>query len=342
LKMADALLVWGKPKVCRGSTSMRDTFGSLDDARLALARQVVANQPGSADLLFALASALAARGAYDEYADVFQQAYLLKPSAQPAIKMPMTQAEATALRDAAQALIARGIRYAPVLAASALASAVLGDTQAAAALVDYDRFFRLIPDVVPDNTDTDFFNALASEIKTGLTFHDGAGTRAIRQAWRNDRVMESPLPACRAFAGEIRRQVARYIDALPASDHAFIAARPRDFDITAWAVLSHGEGHHIPHIHPKAWLSGVYYVVRPDIACAPGQRGWLRVGPPHGLDHQTSGWQERLIAPGPGNLVLMPAYFFHETRPMGVDQERICIAFDVMPRELSMIAGAGD
>jgi len=29
----------------------------------------------------------------------------------------------------------------------------------------------------------------------------------------------------------------------------------------------------------------------------------------------------------------MPAYFYHDTRPLGVDQERICVAFDVRPIE---------
>jgi hypothetical protein len=35
----------------------------------------------------------------------------------------------------------------------------------------------------------------------------------------------------------------------------------------------------------------------------------------------------------------MPGYFFHGTHPMGVDEERICIAFDVVPVEL---AGANE
>jgi hypothetical protein len=29
----------------------------------------------------------------------------------------------------------------------------------------------------------------------------------------------------------------------------------------------------------------------------------------------------------------MPAYFFHHTLPMGVDEERICVAFDVIPTD---------
>ena len=76
---------------------------------------------------------------------------------------------------------------------------------------------------------------------------------------------------------------------------------------------------------------------------ANSDRGWLRVGPPS--EHRisgASGWQTRMVAPEPGTLVLMPGYFFHDTSPMGVDQERICIAFDVTPREFCPPAGPDD
>lgn len=99
--------------------------------------------------------------------------------------------------------------------------------------------------------------------------------------------------------------------------------------------MSNGASYHKSHIHPYAWASGVYYVVEPPISRKPGSRhGWLQVGPPEDLAGQ-QGWSERLIAPTPGRLVLMPGYFYHCTRPMGVDEERICVAFDVVPWELA-------
>lgn len=322
---------------------MRDTFGSHAEARLALAREALARHPGSADLLFALAAALAESGDGDEYARVFRQAYRTKPRNQPVIPVPLTPPEAMKLRATAQALMVRGVLYSPVIAAAAASAAALGDTEEAARIVDYDRFFRCIPNVMPAAfRGADFFETLASEIKTDLKYY-GVNVQAIRKAWRNDHIMQSPQPACRAFADEIARQVDRYIARLPAKDdHPFIAARPDQFRITAWAVLSQGEGHHVPHIHPRAWMSGVYYVVRPDISRAPGStRGWLRVGPPAGAAPPALG-QERLVEPEPGNLVLMPGYFYHETQPTGVDQERISIAFDVMPLELSFQGDSDD
>ena len=41
-----------------------------------------------------------------------------------------------------------------------------------------------------------------------------------------------------------------------------------------------------------------------------------------------------MIEPARGSFILMPAYFFHQTEPMGVDEERICIAFETQHAEL--------
>jgi hypothetical protein len=46
------------------------------------------------------------------------------------------------------------------------------------------------------------------------------------------------------------------------------------------------------------------------------------------------GWGERWVEPKPGTLVLMPGYFFHGTSPMRVDENRVCVAFDVVPAGL--------
>ena len=320
---------------------MSDRFGSYAEARIALARQALAANPDSSDLQFTLAEAVADAGDADEFARLFRQAYLLNPSTRPSIPQRLTPPGAARLRAMAQALIARGVRYSPVLAAAAAAAAALGDRAEVDRLVDYGRFFRLVPQVLPDGFGGDFHAALAAEIKFNLKFYD-VQARAIRKAWRNNHIMDSALPACRAFAGEIARQVDRYIAALRADDdHPFIASRPAEYRIGAWAVLSQGEGHHLSHIHPRAWMSGVYYVVRPAISRTPGNKqGWLRVGPPHigmpeGVTLAGAGWQERLVEPEPGNLVLMPGYFYHETQPTGAEEERICIAFDVMPLELT-------
>jgi len=215
----------------------------------------------------------------------------------------------------------------------------LGNVRAVERLLDYDRFVRnFVMDTPGGWSRTDFHHELAAEIRSDLRFDDAPPERAIRRAWRKDHMMDSHLPASRAWAAAIRREVARYIATLPHnSGHPFIASRPDDYVVGAWGVVSNGESHHVSHIHGRAWMSGVYYVVRPPVSHEAGsQRGWLEIGPPELYGVSTGhGWPTRKIEPEPGTLVLMPAYFFHSTRAFAADEERICIAFDVMLAELA-------
>jgi hypothetical protein len=243
------------------------------------------------------------------------------------------------LRTYSRSLIANGVAYAPVIATLAIAEAHLGNGAEVQRLVDYDRLFRTTIMEPPSGRDRNSFcDALANEIKSDLKFHDAPPGRAIRRAWRHH-MSEPALPASQAWAKAIRHEVDRYIATLPKMpDHPFWASRPADYVLDAWAVVSDGASHHLSHIHPRAWLSGVYYVVRPAVSHDASRRqGWLTVGPPEQRYGVTiaHGWAARTIAPEPGRLALMPAYFYHGTQPMGVDEERICIAFDVVPRELA-------
>jgi putative 2-oxoglutarate-Fe(II)-dependent oxygenase superfamily protein len=307
--------------------------------RIALLRQAVRAQPQSAALLCELSEALAAAGEAREAATAFRQAYLLEPDTGTKALARTGFADAGKLRDYSRGLIDNGVAYSPVIAALAVAEARLGNSAAVQRLVDYDRLFRSIIMDPPDGYDqASFHRALADEIKSDLKFYDVPPSRAIRRAWRHN-MNGSALPASQAWVQSIRREVDRYIAALPQlPNHPFPAACPADYVLGAWAVVSNGESHHVSHLHTRAWMSGVYYVVRPPASHdSDSRRGWLEVGPPeqrYGVS-TAHGWAARAVEPEPGRLVLMPGYFFHATHPMGVDEERICIAFDVMPVELA-------
>ena len=311
------------------------------EARIALLRQAVRAQPQAGSLLRQLSKALADVGEHGEAADLFRRAYLLQPHACSIVKENdgLAFRDAEKLRDYACALIEHGVAYSLVIAALAIGEAHLGNRSAVQWLVDYEGLTRDYIMDAPDGYDQTSFNgALADEIKSDLRFYDAVPTKSIQHAWRQDGLIESRLPATRAWVQMVRREVDRYIAALPQiSDHPFLASRPNEYVIGAWAVVSDGESHHLSHVHPRAWLSGVFYVVRPAVSREPNsRRGWLEVGPPerYGVS-EAHGWETWAIAPEPGRLVLMPGYFFHGTHPMGVNDERICIAFDVMPVELA-------
>ncbi len=318
---------------------MTITRSAPDKARIALLHQAVRTQPQSAALLCELSETLAEAGQEREAAEVFRRAYLLEANICTKALACIGSADAERLRAYSRSLIDNGVAYAPVIAALAVAEAHLGNGTEVQRLIDYDRLFRSYVMAPPDGYDQNgFFDALADEIKSDLRFYDAPPSRAIRHAWRHS-VAGSALPASRAWVQAVRREVDRYIAALPqTSDHPFLAARPPAYALSAWAVVSGGASYHRPHIHVRAWMSGVFYVIRPPVSHdATSRRGWLEVGPPeerYGVS-AAEGWAKRTIEPEPGRLVLMPGYFFHGTHPMGVDEERICIAFDVMPVELA-------
>ncbi|NBV20908.1 MAG: hypothetical protein EBS05_02780 [Proteobacteria bacterium] len=285
-------------------------------------------------------------GEHDEYARLFQRAFRLQPAMMHPSPTDWPVSDGTRAAEnlcaRAQALVDRGVAYSPVLAALAIGEAVLGNRVAVRRLMDYDRFLRCLTVPVPgDFSGEDFHAELEAEIRMDLKYHDPQEGGVMRKSWRNDHILASGQPASCALGKEIHRRVEQYIAALPSgTDHPFVVARPHDYVIDGWALITSGPGHLIPHIHLRAWLSGVYYVRRPEPVRTSGDSGGaLRLAAPDNLGiPQPGGWPVQMIEPAPGTLVLMPGYFFHSTIPTHVDEERICVAFNVYPREFAHMA----
>jgi putative 2-oxoglutarate-Fe(II)-dependent oxygenase superfamily protein len=311
-------------------------------AQIDLLSHAIEGRPDAAALFHKLAEAHWRARDYPGYATYFRRGYMLKPVGtipaefEPSVDRKNLTAE---LRDRANRLIEQGVIYASVIADLALAEAQSGNSAAVEYLVDYDRFLRRGIIDPPDGSSLEAFNrALADEIKSNLKFHD-TSERAIRHGWRFDGLRRAETPALRTLMHLLRRHVSAYMDGLPDDPtHPFVASRPANYNIDGWAVVSDGTSYHRPHMHPYAWATGVYYVVQPEVSRTPGSdRGWLRiVGPPADADGVAhNNWEcRRLIEPAAGSFVLMPAYFWHETKPMDIDQERICVAFEIQPSEL--------
>jgi putative 2-oxoglutarate-Fe(II)-dependent oxygenase superfamily protein len=289
------------------------------DARLELLGRALAQNPNDPDLLFRLADALADAGDADRYAESFRSAFRLKPSVQPRLGE-----SAVALRDRARMLIERGVAYAPVIGGLAVAEALLGHRAEVERLVDHRSFLRI--------ETLSALDGVADALMSGAVRRERQGGKAGDGRYVFD---VFGMPALRRVADEVRAHVERYIAALGASDHPFVASAPKSYRLSAWSVQSDGDDHFEPHIHPQAWASGVLYVLQPPVS-RESERGWLRIGPPSQFGVTAEqGWSERRIEPKPGRLVLMPGYFYHETLPTHAAETRLCVAFNVVPAELA-------
>ena len=125
----------------------------------------------------------------------------------------------------------------------------------------------------------------------------------------------------------------RYRDALPQDAlHPFLADIPDRGRVTAWGVILDEGAYQVPHIHPSAWLSGVYYVALPPALGADddGTAGWIEFGKPYWDFRIRAEPETRLIEPEEGLMLLFPSYMFHRTLPFAGAGERISIAFDVL------------
>ena len=114
--------------------------------------------------------------------------------------------------------------------------------------------------------------------------------------------------------------------------HPFLDQCPKEVQVSIWGVVMREAGHQVPHIHPAAWLSGVYYVdvpgrIRKD---DPAHEGWLEFGRPPQDIHAKHVSDVKLICPIAGRMILFPSHFYHRTIPLRAEIQRISIAFDLI------------
>ena len=147
---------------------------------------------------------------------------------------------------------------------------------------------------------------------------------------------EGPIAALEAV---IRRHIDAYYAGLEeASDHPFAMARPKTYDLVAWAAVLDKQGNQDAHIHFDGHLSGCYYVRIPEEVSADtnGEAGTVaggfEVGRPPPEFFCKREHRHKVVKPHEGLMVLFPSYMYHQTIPFHSTERRICVAFDAMPR----------
>ncbi len=201
-------------------------------------------------------------------------------------------------------------------------------------LVGFERVVKAFATRVLEGFDpVERFNqALVDHILTHPSLTDSPTSHATRCGKHTGELFADPLGPMDAFKRLVQTHVASYVDGVRREfSHPYFDAVPPGTRLTAWAVVMRAEGHQVGHIHPTAWVSGVYYAELPTVVdTGTKHEGWIEFGD-YRVDFPGRATPQVLhIRPEPGTMFLFPSYLYHRTIPYTSDERRVSVAFDVL------------
>ena len=128
----------------------------------------------------------------------------------------------------------------------------------------------------------------------------------------------------------IHLEVEKYQNHFKESKEGFIKSWPKSYNINAWLVSMESGGKLNPHIHDYGWLSGSIYINVPPklktnsgnlVVCINNQV----------IKAEKDSNLKKIIDVVTGDLCLFPSSLYHYTVPFESNEERVVLAFDVMP-----------
>lgn len=202
-------------------------------------------------------------------------------------------------------------------------------------LCDYQRFVSVQPLLGNEDTNTKFINILKAHLNT---LHNNE-KHPIGQSLRNgsqtfENLLDSAHPVIKELKTSIEARAKSFLSTLTKEKkHPFLSRLSQDIDfIGSWSVRLRQKGFHKSHYHSEGWLSGVLYVDVPAEVKTNGN-GWLVFGRPDisGVEMP----EDFAVKPKEGNIAFFPSYMWHGTNPIVTDEQRLTVAFDIVPDKTS-------
>ncbi len=129
----------------------------------------------------------------------------------------------------------------------------------------------------------------------------------------------------------LRFEIEKYLAYFNRSEEGLIKKWPNDYSLYGWLVSMRSGGEIHPHIHDQAWLSGSAYINVPPKTNADDGNLVVSLGRENDAkDNRLN--DKNIINIVSGSLVLFPASLTHYTIPFKSEEERIVLAFDVIPK----------
>jgi tetratricopeptide (TPR) repeat protein len=303
-------------------------------------REATRLAPGRPDTWANLAVFLCDAGRREEGIEAYRRALAISPR-DLGVQNQLADALLAAGRaheslELARATLVQDAGNPAAIAVRAAALQALGRGAEAAGLLAMDAVVRRVPLAAPPGfaSVAEFNVALADFVAAHPSLRFEPAGHATRQGGHTRELLSArdPGPAA-ALAARVAEAAVAYREGLELPpDHPFPGRVPVSPSLVMWAVVMQESGHQLPHIHPAAWLSGVYYprLPRTVSAAGAGHDGWIEFGrPPAELAGATEP-EVRLFRPEEGVLFLFPSYLYHRTLPFPGREPRISVAFDVL------------
>jgi hypothetical protein len=134
---------------------------------------------------------------------------------------------------------------------------------------------------------------------------------------------------------KIKDKIENFRSEFISEDCELIKSMPNELSIYGWFVRLLNGGHQTEHIHPSGWISGVFYVQVPEYSDQ--SEGSIELGL-RGYKYPIldNSYPRKCYFPKYGDLVLFPSSLFHRTIPFHSNEERICVAFDLIPTNIGI------
>ena len=129
----------------------------------------------------------------------------------------------------------------------------------------------------------------------------------------------------------IHSEIEKYRNYYKDSEEGLIRNWPIHYSLHGWLVSMKNGGKIRPHMHEHGWISGTVYINVPPKSNADSGNLVVSVGD----DEYLSGGDRNsksIIDVVTGSLCLFPASLIHYTIPFESEEERIVLAFDVLPK----------
>ena len=225
-----------------------------------------------------------------------------------------------------------------VVAALALALHNAGQTETALELTDFHKLVQVhaLPTSAEYSSIEDFNTTLSQLMRQNPSLTTNPVSKSTAGGDQTGELDLQSDPALTLLANAINAAVNAAAnqyrtDGLDA--HPVMAPAADRWMTRCWGTVLREGGQQTPHMHPLGWLSGIYYPHLPtDMGQADAEAGWLEFGALPDRFFRTTEPPRWRHQPQPGELIIFPSWFWHQTLPFQSADERISIAFDIMPQ----------